>query len=65
MDHKIYNRVYIRQFGVPRVVNPKPILKTIPKLFAHTDKNVRAEVSYTHAHAHYANVSFIVRDGKL
>ncbi|KAI9315486.1 armadillo-type protein [Dichotomocladium elegans] len=35
----------IRQFGAPKVVNPKPILKSIPKLFGHTDKNVRAETS--------------------
>lgn len=26
-------------------VNPKPILKLVPKLFGHADKNVRAEVS--------------------
>lgn len=26
-------------------MNPKPILKVIPKLFGHTDKNVRAEAS--------------------
>ena len=32
-----------RQFGV-KIVNPKPILKTIPTIFAHADKGVRAEV---------------------
>jgi cytoskeleton-associated protein 5 len=32
----------IRQFGIKKV-NPKPIIKIIPKLFGHTDKNVRAE----------------------
>ena len=35
---------YIRQYGI-KTVNPKPLLKIIPKLFGHTDKNVRAEVS--------------------
>jgi cytoskeleton-associated protein 5 len=34
-----------RQFGVPTLGNVKPLLKHIPKLFAHTDKNVRAEAS--------------------
>ncbi|GAA5815313.1 hypothetical protein MFLAVUS_008819 [Mucor flavus] len=34
----------VRQFGVKKV-NPKPILKLVPKLFGHADKNVRAEVS--------------------
>ncbi|KAF1797536.1 armadillo-type protein, partial [Mucor lusitanicus] len=34
----------VRQFGIKKV-NPKPILKVIPKLFGHTDKNVRAEAS--------------------
>lgn len=32
----------VRQFGIKKV-NPKPIIKIIPKLFGHTDKNVRAE----------------------
>ncbi|KAI7908148.1 armadillo-type protein [Cokeromyces recurvatus] len=32
----------IRQFGIKKV-NPKPIIKIIPQLFGHTDKNVRAE----------------------
>lgn len=31
-----------RQFGAKKV-NPKPLLKLLPKLFGHTDKNVRAE----------------------
>ncbi|KAL9553831.1 hypothetical protein MBANPS3_003097 [Mucor bainieri] len=34
----------VRQFGIKKV-SPKPILKVIPKLFGHTDKNVRAEAS--------------------
>ncbi|KAI9250400.1 armadillo-type protein, partial [Helicostylum pulchrum] len=34
----------VRQFGIKKV-NPKPILKLVPKLFTHADKNVRAEVS--------------------
>lgn len=34
----------VRQFGIKKV-NPKPILKIVPKLFGHADKNVRAEVS--------------------
>lgn len=33
-----------RQFGA-RTVNPKPALKQLPKLFAHSDKTVRAEAS--------------------
>src|SRR5271170_3152449 len=33
-----------RQFGT-RTVNPKPALKQLPKLFAHSDKTVRAEAS--------------------
>ncbi|KAM3584347.1 hypothetical protein VKS41_003168 [Umbelopsis sp. WA50703] len=37
-------RELIRQFGV-KTANPKPILKVIPKLFGHADKNVRAEAS--------------------
>ncbi|KAG1428216.1 hypothetical protein G6F58_000673 [Rhizopus delemar] len=32
----------VRQFGIKKV-NPKPILKLLPKLFGHTDKSVRAE----------------------
>ncbi|GET04485.1 microtubule associated protein [Rhizophagus clarus] len=32
----------IRVYGA-KTVNVKPILKTIPKIFAHTDKNVRSE----------------------
>ncbi|KAF7730601.1 Microtubule-associated protein, microtubule dynamics during spindle orientation [Apophysomyces ossiformis] len=35
---------FVRQFGIKKV-NPKPILKTLPKIFGHTDKNVRAEAS--------------------
>ncbi|RCH82081.1 stu2 protein, partial [Rhizopus stolonifer] len=34
----------VRQFGAKKV-SPKPILKLLPKLFGHTDKNVRAEAS--------------------
>jgi cytoskeleton-associated protein 5 len=33
-----------RQFGA-RTVNPKPALKQLPKLFAHSDKTVRAEAT--------------------
>ena len=33
-----------RKFGT-RTVNPKPALKHLPKLFAHTDKTVRAEAT--------------------
>jgi hypothetical protein len=33
-----------RQFGA-RTVNPKPALKILPKLFAHSDKTVRAEAT--------------------
>ncbi|CAO3632931.1 unnamed protein product [Cunninghamella echinulata] len=32
----------IRQFGA-KAVNPKPVVKSLSKLFGHTDKNVRAE----------------------
>ncbi|KAI9483394.1 MAG: armadillo-type protein [Benjaminiella poitrasii] len=32
----------VRQFGIKKV-NPKPIIKILPRLFGHTDKNVRAE----------------------
>lgn len=32
-----------RQFGA-QAVNPKPLVKVLGKLFAHADKNVRAEV---------------------
>jgi cytoskeleton-associated protein 5 len=34
----------VKQFGAKKV-SPKPILKILPKLFGHADKNVRAEVS--------------------
>lgn len=34
----------VRQFGIKKV-NPKPILKVVPKMFGHTDKNVRAEAN--------------------
>ncbi len=37
-------REAIRCFG-PKVVSPKPILKSLPKLFDHKDKTVRAEAS--------------------
>ena len=33
-----------KQFGL-RTVNPKPALKLLPKLFAHSDKTVRAEAT--------------------
>lgn len=33
-----------RQFGTKKV-GPKPIIKILPKLFGHADKNVRAETS--------------------
>lgn len=33
-----------RAFGA-KTVSPKPIMKSIPKLFAHADKNVRAEAN--------------------
>ena len=32
----------VRQFGT-QVVPPPPILKSLPKIFAHTDKTVRSE----------------------
>lgn len=31
-------------YGV-KVVDPKPVLKSLPKIFGHADKNVRAEAS--------------------
>lgn len=34
----------VQQFGVKKV-NPKPIIKVIPKLFGHSDSKVRAETS--------------------
>ncbi|KAI9595885.1 armadillo-type protein [Syncephalis fuscata] len=37
-------REIVQAFGV-RTFNVKPLLKVIPKMFAHTDKNVRAEAS--------------------
>jgi hypothetical protein len=40
-----------RQFGL-QVTPPAPVLKTLPKIFGHTDKNVRAEGSAL-AHALY------------
>ena len=33
----------VKQFGTKKV-GPKPIIKILPKLFGHADKNVRAEV---------------------
>ena len=33
----------IRQFGA-KTINVKPIVKTIPTIFAHADKGVRTEV---------------------
>ncbi|KAI8099122.1 armadillo-type protein [Halteromyces radiatus] len=35
-------RELVRQFGT-KTVSPKPLIKTLPKLFGHTDRNVRAE----------------------
>lgn len=35
--------IMIRSFGVTAMGNIKPLLKVISKIFAHTDKNVRAE----------------------
>lgn len=35
-------------FGV-RVINIKPILKTLPQMFAHADKGVREEVCYQYS----------------
>lgn len=35
--------IVIRSFGVTAMGNVKPLLKVISKIFAHTDKNVRAE----------------------
>jgi len=43
--------VAYREFGL-QVTSPAPILKVLPKIFAHTDKNVRAEGSNL-AHALY------------
>ncbi|KAI8334829.1 armadillo-type protein [Chlamydoabsidia padenii] len=37
-------RELVRQFGT-KTVSPKPLIKVLPKLFGHTDKNVRAETS--------------------
>lgn len=37
-------REAIQNFG-PKVVSPKPLLKVLPKLFDHKDKNVRSEAS--------------------
>ncbi|KAK4053177.1 hypothetical protein OIV83_001912 [Microbotryomycetes sp. JL201] len=37
-------REMVKLFG-PKTVNVKPILKLLPKIFAHADKNVRAEGS--------------------
>ncbi|KAK9448339.1 armadillo-type protein [Limtongia smithiae] len=37
-------REIVHAFGT-KTVSPKPILKALPKLFAHTDKNVRAEAT--------------------
>ena len=36
----------VRLYGT-KTVQPKPILKSISKIFGHSDKNVRAEVSPT------------------
>ncbi|CAO3595984.1 unnamed protein product [Absidia cylindrospora] len=37
-------RELLRQYGA-KTVNPKPLIKILPKLFGHVDKNVRAETS--------------------
>ncbi|KAL1917720.1 uncharacterized protein VTP21DRAFT_3554 [Calcarisporiella thermophila] len=37
-------REIVKSFGI-KVLDPKPILKSLSKLFAHTDKNVRAEAT--------------------
>ncbi|CEI92510.1 hypothetical protein RMCBS344292_06766 [Rhizopus microsporus] len=43
VTHTVFTlKELVRQFGAKKV-NPKPILKLLPKLFGHTDKNVRAE----------------------
>jgi cytoskeleton-associated protein 5 len=34
---------FSRAFGVPALGNVKPLLKALPKIFGHSDKNVRAE----------------------
>jgi hypothetical protein len=39
----VFKEIY-KQFGA-RTVNPKPALKQLPKLFAHSDKGVRAEAT--------------------
>ncbi|KIR73278.1 microtubule Associated protein [Cryptococcus deuterogattii CA1014] len=33
----------VESFGVPTMGNTKPLLKSLPKIFGHSDKNVRAE----------------------
>lgn len=40
--HSLLDFTLIRGFG-PQTLNPKPILKAIPKIFAHADNSVRAE----------------------
>lgn len=39
------HRADFRSFGIQTVGSLKPIMKAIPKIFGHTDKNVRAEGS--------------------
>lgn len=38
-----YTLTLFRSFGVPTMGNTKPLLKSLPKIFGHSDKNVRAE----------------------
>ena len=35
----------VTQFGFKPISNPKPLLKSLTKIFGHSDKNVRSEVS--------------------
>lgn len=48
-DHPVRSAARIstdnRSFGIGVIGNIKPLLKVMPKMFAHTDKNVRAEGS--------------------
>ena len=38
-----------REFGA-KVINVKMLMKAVPPLFEHSDKNVRAEVGIVHEH---------------
>ena len=46
----------VQAFGV-RTFNVKPLLKSIPKMFGHTDKNVRAEVN-----CHFVDIHLLTND---